>query len=306
MTTIPAGPSQAPRVDDHPGRVVAGTGTTPVRAPRDPWAWLTAPGLLLLVGFFGVALIFVISRSLTDPSPSNYQLVTQGVYVRTLINTFRAAALVAAAALVLGYAFAYAMLAGSKVLRALFALILVAEFATSWLARVYSWYILLQPTGVINHYLQQWGLISSPLPLMRNDFGMVVGTTHVLLPFMVLVLYASMRQVDMRTMVAAQSLGARRSQAFWHVFVPATVPGIVAGTGLIFVMTLGFYITPALLGNPSHTMISALIVTQTEQLGNFGTAATMSVTLLAVTLLSLAVASFAASRVSKAAGRRPA
>lgn len=277
-----------------------------VHKAREMWSLLALPGLALLVAFFGVALVLIVHRSLTDPSPGNYDLVTTRVYLETVGNTFRAAAIVTVATLVLGYAYAYAMHTGSRLLRTVFILILVAEFATSWLARVYSWYMLLLPNGVINRALEKLHLIKQPLHLLHNDFGMVVGTTHVLLPYMILVLYANMRQVDMATVVAAQSLGARRYQAFWHVFVPATRPGIVAGAGLIFVLTLGFYITPALLGDPTRTMISALIVTQTEQLGNFGTAATMSVTLLVLTLLTMLVAVGVARRVgARSQGGRP-
>lgn len=285
-----------PEVEERPEPGAAPEPAKP-RRPRELWSLLALPGLALLVTFFGVALVLIVDRSLTDPGPGNYDLITTRVFLETVGNTFRAAALVTVAALILGYAYAYAMHTGSRLLRAVFILILVAEFATSWLARVYSWYMLLLPNGVINRTLEKLHLINHPLHLLHNDFGMVVGTTHVLLPYMILVLYANMRQVDMSTVVAAQSLGARRYQAFWQVFVPATKPGIVAGAGLIFVLTLGFYITPALLGDPTRTMISALIVTQTEQLGNFGTAATMSVTLLVFTLLTMLVAVGVAGRV---------
>src|SRR5690606_31486372 len=127
-----------------------------------------------------------------------------------------------AVVLVAGYAYAYAMRVGPKPLRAVLIGVLVAEFSTSWLARAYAWQQLLQTKGVINRALINSGVIDEPLKLMRNDLGMVIGTSHVLLPFMILTLYANMRQVDLSTMVAAQSLGARRSQAFFKVFVPAT------------------------------------------------------------------------------------
>ena len=277
----------------------AKVGRKVVQALSDGWSWLAAPGLILLVGFFGAALVLVVHQSISGVGLSNYKTIFTSLYLHTLESTFRAALFTAVTTLVLGYSYAFAMVAATKPVRVLLILVLVAEFATSWLARAYAWYMLLQTTGVINHLLITAHIIRTPLTLMRNDLGMIVGTTHLLLPYMVLVLYASMRQVDMSTMLAAQSLGAKRYQAFWRIFVPATRPGIIAGAGLVFLLTLGFYITPALLGDPSHQMISALIVTQTEQLGNFGLAAAMSTGLLVVTLLTLFIVSAVAARTAR-------
>lgn len=276
-------------------------------APRrrwrpDSWSLLAVPGLALLVCFFGSALWFVVHRSFTDPSPETYSKISKGFYVSSFVSTFRAAFMVTVVVLLMGYAYAYAMRVGPKALRLVLIAILVAEFSTSWLARAYSWQQLLQTNGVINDALKALGLIDEPLKLMRNDLGMVIGTSYVLLPFMVLTLYANMRQVDLATMVAAQSLGAKRWQAFLRIFVPSTTTGIVAGAGLVFVMTLGFYVTPALLGDPSRLMISALVVRRASQYGDFGTASAMSVVLLVATLLVL----FLTSLVAKRARRREA
>lgn len=281
----------------------AETAPEPPRARRwrpDPWSLLAVPGLLVLLAFFGSALWFVIHRSFTDPGVETYSTISRDFYLDAFISTFRAAALVTVVTLVLGYAYAYAMRVGPAILRVALILILVAEFSTSWLARAYSWQQLLQANGVINDALRALGVIDEPLQLMRNDLGMVIGTSYVLLPFMVLTLYANMRQVDLATMTAALSLGARRYQAFWRIFVPSTTTGIVAGSGLIFVMTLGFYITPALLGDPSKLMISALVVRRASQFGDFGVASALSVALLVATLAGLMLTSF----VIKALTRR--
>jgi ABC-type spermidine/putrescine transport system permease subunit I len=293
-----------------PAQEAEGTAEPVVAAPRptpaarlawrpDPWSLLTVPGLVLIVGCFGSALWFVIHRSFTDPSASTYSTVASEFYVDAFVSTFRAAAMVTMVVLLLGYAYAYAMRVGPPALRALLIVILVAEFSTSWLARAYSWQQILQTNGVVNDVLRGLGIIEEPLTLMRNDLGMVIGTSYVLLPFMVLTLYANMKQVDLATMVAAQSLGARRYQAFWRVFVPSTTTGIVAGAGLIFVMTLGFYITPALLGDPSRLMISALVVRRASQYGDFGVASALSVVLLVATLLGLLITSAVAKRVTR-------
>lgn len=258
---------------------------------------IAIPGLLLLVGFFGSALVFVVHRSLTDPGTENYRTIATRFYVDIFVSTFRGAAIVTVVVLLAGYAYAYAMRVGPKPLRVVLIAVLVAEFSTSWLARAYAWQQILQTNGVVNRALTNVGVIDEPLQLMRNDLGMVIGTSHVLLPFMILTLYANMRQVDLSTMVAAQSLGARRSQAFFKIFVPATRTGIVAGCGLIFVLTLGFYVTPALLGDPSRQMISAFVVRRATQFGDFGVASALSAVLLVVTLVGLAVTGFAVSRL---------
>jgi putative spermidine/putrescine transport system permease protein len=268
----------------------------------DTWSMLTIPGLLLLVGFFGSALVFVIHRSLTDPGTENYSKIATSFYVDIFISTFRAAVIVMLVVLVLGYAYAYAMRVGPRPLRMCLIAVLIIQFSTSWLARAYAWQQLLQTNGIINKALRDTGIIDNPLQLMRNDLGMVIGTSHVLMPFMILTLYANMRQVDLATMVAAQSLGARRSQAFFRIFVPATRTGIVAGCGLVFVLTLGFYITPALLGDSSRQMISAVIVRRATQFGDFGVASALSAVLLLVTLLGLAVTGVAVSRLGRVKG----
>lgn len=287
-----------------PSERIGPSGTATDRGPRDPWSWLAVPGLLILIGFFGSALVFVIHRSLTDPGPVNFDKISTTFYVRIFISTFRAAAMVTIAVLVMGYAYAYAMRVGPTVLRVVLIVVLVIQFSTSWLARAYAWQQLLQNRGIVNKALMNIGLIDTPMKLMRNDLGMVIGTSHVLLPFMILTLYASMRQVDLATMVAAQSLGARRSQAFFKVFVPSTRAGIAAGCGLVFVLSLGFYVTPALLGDPRRQMISALIVNRATDLGDFGIASALSVVLLVTTLVGLAVTAVVVARLGRAGGRQ--
>lgn len=266
---------------------------------RDPWSLLSLPGIALLVVVFGSGLGFVVHRSLTDPGPSTYAEVLSGPYLTSILTTFRAAALVTMVVLILGYAYTYAMTVGPKLLRVVLVALLVAQFATSWLARAYAWQQLLQTNGVINRALQSLGIIDEPLELMRNDLGMVIGTSHVLLPFMVLTLYASMRQVDFTTLIAAESMGARRYQAFWRVLVPATRSGIAAGAGLTFVLTLGFYITPALLGDPTRQTISSLVVRRASQYGEFGVGSALSVVLLVVTLAVLGLTGLATNRISR-------
>jgi len=253
----------------------------------DAWSALAIPGLVFIVLGFGSTLVFAIARSLTDPSPANYLRLLDGVSGRALATTFQSSIVIALIVLVMGYIYAYAMLIGPKWLKIYLIAFLAIQFATSSVARAYAWVQLLQNNGVINKFLMATGLIDHPLKLMRNDLGAIIGTSHVLLPYMVLVLFASMRQVNLTTIVAARSLGANSWRALFEVFVPATRVGIVAGTGLVFVLGLSFYTTPALLGDASHQMISALVMNQAMAYGDFGGASTLAMGLVIITLLSL-------------------
>src|SRR5688572_24553146 len=120
-------------------------------------------------------------------------------------------------------------------------------FWTSWLVRTFAWMSLLRDTGLINDTLQRLGLIDEPLPLIRNVTGVVIGMTYILVPFMIFPLYASMTRMDWSLVRAARSLGASPRQAFLRVFLPLTLPGVAAGSVLVFVIATGFYVTPALL-----------------------------------------------------------
>jgi putative spermidine/putrescine transport system permease protein len=267
---------------------------------RDPWSFISIPGIAFIALGFGSALAFTVARSLTDPGPENYLRLLQGSSAHALMTTFRASVITALVVLVMGYFYAYAMRIGPKPLRIYLMIFLAVQFATSSVARAFSWVQLLQTNGVINKLLIGAGIIDHPLKLMRNDFGAIVGTSHVLLPHMVLILYASMQQVDLSTITAARSLGASASRAFLTIFVPATRIGILSGLGLTFILGLSFYATPALLGNPSSQMISALIMTQAEY-GNFGSASTLSVTLVGITLLGLFLTSAGLRRLRSGA-----
>lgn len=273
------------------------------RRRLDPWSLISMPGVVFLVLGFGSALAFTIARSLSDPGPENYYRLLEGTSARALVTTFRASAITALAVLLMGYFYAYAMRVGPKLLRIYLIAFLAIQFATSSVARAYAWVQLLQTNGVINKLLMGAGLIDHPLRLMRNDLGAIIGTSHVLLPHMVLILYASMQRVDLAMISAARSLGASASQAFFTVFVPATRVGILSGLGLTFILGLSFYATPALLGNPSSQMVSAQIMTQAEY-GNFGSASALSLTLVVLTLLGLFLVSAGSRRLQAGGGGR--
>jgi len=267
------------------------TGGAHVVRPARPkvfngWAVTIVPGLAFLIAFLLVPLGGMVVRSFTDPGPGNYRIfVENALYVRVLWTTLRTSAIVTVATLLLGYPYAYLMMrSGFKMTAVLGGLVLV-PFWTSILVRTYAWTVLLQDSGVINTTLERLGLIDSALTLMRNDLGVTIGMTHILLPYMVFPIYAVMLRIDSDLVPAAESLGARPSRAFVRVFWPLSLPGVFAGSLLVFILSIGFYITPALLGSPSNTMYSVLVADMVNRQLRFGVGSAMGVVLLVVTLV---------------------
>ena len=158
-------------------------------------------------------------------------------------------------------------------------------FLTSILIRTYAWMAILGRNGVVNQLLQAVGLTSAPMRLMHNELGVYVGMVHVLLPFMILPAYSVMSGIDRRLLHAAQSLGASPRKALVSVFLPLALPGIASGALLVFLIAIGFYITPALLGGPKQVMISNLIEVQVMELLNWGFGSALAFVLLAATVV---------------------
>ena len=164
-------------------------------------------------------------------------------------------------------------------------------FWTSLLVRTYAWLVLLQKKGLINNILIESGLITEPLKFVHNTTGTLIGMVHIMLPFLILPLYANMRSIDKDCLKAASSLGATPTRAFWTVFLPLTLPGLLAGLLIVFVLCLGFYVTPAILGGGKVIMAAMKISTNIEMYFNWGAASALGVVLLVVTGIILFVAS---------------
>jgi ABC-type spermidine/putrescine transport system permease subunit I len=168
----------------------------------------------------------------------------------------------------------------------------LVPFWSSLLVRTFAWEVILRDTGIINRTLAQLGLITSPLPLLRETYSVLIGMSQILLPFMVLPIYTVMRRIDPEYGKAAANLGAPPITAFRRVFLPLSLPGVVAGSLLVFILALGFYITPAVLGSPKNTMLSEFIVLKaTTGSLDWGLASAMAVVLLVLALVVLLVAS---------------
>jgi putative spermidine/putrescine transport system permease protein len=243
----------------------------------------------------------LLKRAAASPTPDyllaavDAQITPQGlvefvpdnssVYRQAFLRTISISATVTVLCLLLGYPVAW-MLANlpAKSSNRLMLLVIV-PFWTSLLVRTTAWYVLLQPGGVINSLLMGLGLATHPVPLIFNRAGVLIGMTHVLLPYMILAIYSVMKSVSPIYVRAAQSLGAHPFTAFVRVYVPQTLPGVGAGCFLVFVLALGYYITPALLGGAGDEMISQLIAIQTNTQLNWGLAGALSAYLVIFTAI---------------------
>ncbi|WP_119459656.1 ABC transporter permease [Rhodospirillaceae bacterium SYSU D60014] len=250
------------------------------------------PALVFLFVFMVAPLAVLFLRSVTEPTLGlgNYaELLGDATYGRVLFNTFTVATVVTVVTLALGYPVAWLLvILPSRVARWLFAIILLSMW-TNLLARTYGWMVLLQRTGVINRTLMDLGLISEPLPLVNNLAGVTIGMTYIMLPFIILPLHATLSAIDPAIMQAASIAGARPRQIFFRVLLPLSLPGIGAGCLMVFVMALGYYVTPALLGGASTTMLAELIAQQVQSLLNWGLGSAAAFILLTVTLILYAI-----------------
>lgn len=204
------------------------------------------------------------------------------LYINVLARTLWMTAVVTSACVILGYPLAYFLAHLSDALRSKLIMLVLLPFWTSLLVRTTAWFVLLQKHGLVNDLGIFLGLWSEPLELIYNRFAVYVAMTHVMLPFMVLPLYSVMLKIPGTYMNAAATLGAHPFRAFREVYLPLSFPGLGAGTLLVFIVTLGFYITPALLGGPADQMLSYYIAQNASNFGNWGLAAALSVLLLAV------------------------
>jgi putative spermidine/putrescine transport system permease protein len=252
---------------------------------------LVAPAIVLLVAIIGVPLLTIVLRSLSEPEwgTQNYAwFFGTPVNLIVLQRTFVISAWVTVVCVVCAYPYAYLMTAVGPKMRLLLVLCVLIPFWISGVVRTLSWVILLQDSGVINSTLKALGL--GTIRLIRTQTGVVIGMAQVLLPFMILPLYSVMKGIDLRLVRAAQSLGARPSWAFLTVYLPLSLPGVYAGAIIVFILALGFYITPALLGGPRSTMLSTLVQNQVLSLLQWGRGGAMGVVLLVATFLLLALA----------------
>ncbi len=210
------------------------------------------------------------------------EMLGETAYYRALFNTLEISLLSTALCLLLGYPLAYLM--ATTVLRArrVLMILVLVPFWTSILVRTFAWIVILGQNGLVNTTLIELGLADGPVKLLFNMTGVQIGMVHVLLPFMVFPLLAAMLRIDPNVMRVARSLGAPPRRAFLHIFLPLSRPGIAAGCVLVFLLAVGFYVTPALLGGPGQVTLATMIDMQINNFLNWGLAASLGVVLLVV------------------------
>jgi putative spermidine/putrescine transport system permease protein len=256
------------------------------------WPWLLlAPLAGYLAIFFAVPLADVAVMSVTHPEPGlqNYQRVlTGGLYQRVFLNTFLTAGVVTLGCLIVGFPLAWLMSVTTPTKAMLILLLVTMSFWTSFLVRTYAWMVLLGNNGPAIWAMQMLGM-ENPPQLLFTRFASALAMVHMLAPYMIMNIYSVMEKIDPALIRSAESLGAKGGSLFRHVYLPLTAPGIANGAVLCFVICLGFYVTPVLLGSPREQMIAGLIGRQIDEFLNFGMGSAMAIILLLVTLIILAV-----------------
>ncbi|MFM7609147.1 MAG: ABC transporter permease [Alphaproteobacteria bacterium] len=256
------------------------------------WWLLILPAFLLLLGFYVAPIVKVLLISFTDPEPGlqNYErLFTSASVQRVILTTLRICLITTALALLLGYALAYAITKASPQAKRWWLLAVLVPLWISVLVRAFAWVTLLRRQGLVNNTLMEIGIIQEPLQLVWNELGIIIGMVHYMVPFAVLPMLASMQEIDPRLLAAARGLGASRREVFLRVFLPLSKPGVIAAAVLVFIFSLGFYITPAILGGGKTLMVAEWISLQILDLIRWGLGTMMATMLVLTILVTLAI-----------------
>lgn len=259
----------------------------PRRSRRARGFWPALPALALLVIFFVGPVGGLLLRSVLDPRPTlaNYaEVFGSATYLRVFGNTFLVAGIVTVVTLLLAFPTAWFLAVAPRPWGAILFAVVILSMWTNLLTRTYAWMVLLQRTGLINKVLMGLGLTSGPLSLVNNLVGVTIGMTYIMLPFMVLPLQGTMRGLDPNVLRAASLCGASRTQVFGRVFLPLVSSGVGAGVLMVFVMSLGYYVTPALLGGTANMMLAELVAQLVQSLLQWGLAGAAAVILLTISL----------------------
>jgi putative spermidine/putrescine transport system permease protein len=288
----------------NPGRLSAARASWP---QRHRWFFVALIPIAILAVLFGYPVFEMFRRSLTDfldPAESglaNYQwFFDTPAQVTILRRTVVSALVTTGFALILGFPFAYLMTLVGFRWRIIMLGVVLMPFWTSLIVRTYSWIVLLQDNGPIVNLLDDLGF-GRPR-ILGTTVAVDIGMTQLMLPFMILPLYAQLTRIDRSLLLAAQGLGASPAKAFRLVYLPLAVPGILAGATVVFILSLGFYFTPALLGSTQNSLLSQQIVQQVTNLLAFGRGGAMAVILLVFTFLLLGLGALLSRRYTKALG----
>jgi spermidine/putrescine transport system permease protein len=261
---------------------------------------LVLPGIGWLALFFLVplAIIFVVSLGTKDQfgvvhfdhlTLEHYATALSPTFLPTVWNSFRYAALTTIFSIAIGYPIAYWISRYGGRNKTLLLILVMLPFWTSYLIRTYAWMIILRDNGVVNSVLQALGVLHEPVILLNTDLSVVLGMTYGFLPFAILPLYVSIDRLDDSLVAAARDLYASGSQAFRHVTLPLTMPGIIAAAILTFIPAIGDYVTPDLLGGAQTTTIAKVVQTQFLSARDWPSGASLGFLLMLVTIVGTLV-----------------
>jgi putative spermidine/putrescine transport system permease protein len=253
---------------------------------------LIGPLILFLAAAYVMPFLGVLEWSVTLPEPGlqNYATAaTDPLILSVMVRTFRICMIVTLVAVTAAYAISYIWVRGTPGQRLVMELCILIPFWISVLTRAFGWVALLSNRGLLNTWLTQLGVISEPLTMVRNEFGVVLGMAHFLIPFAVFPIASAMRNLDERVLLAARGMGATPRRVFWQVYLPMTGAGILGAAILTFVFALGFFITPAILGGGRSVMAAELIYLRIFQSPDWGLGAAISVMMMIVVGLLLSL-----------------
>jgi putative spermidine/putrescine transport system permease protein len=257
---------------------------------------LVAPLAIVLAGFFLVPILMLLPTSFGESVPGaglapgvwtteNYtRIVTDDFYREVIGRTLALGLFVTLACLTLGYPLAYLIARGPDRWRVPLILLVIFPMMLNLVVRSFGWITLLANRGLVNNLLMQAGVIATPLKLMFNLTGLMIGLTHIYLPFMVLMLVAAIRNVPRDVEAAAATLGSNRLHVFAAVTLPMTAPGILAGSILVFVLTISALVTPRMLGGPTYKVMATLIYDEYMQLLDWPSGSALSFALTCMAL----------------------
>ncbi len=277
----------------HNGSVLTAASEAPVRRMTFSNQMLLYPVLAFLLIFFVLPIGWFFVKSALDYD-GNFlsmllQTFTSKLFISVALKTVWLSLIVTLLALVCAYPVAYTMTRAGSFRFTLIVICVIVPYFTSIIVRTYSWMIILGTRGVINSVLMQLGLIDQPLNLMYNMVGVTIGMTYVLLPYFVLTLFSTMKGIDIWLLQAGRSMGASNFYIFRRVFLPLSMPGIVSGFLIVYILAVGFFITPALMGGPNDVMLAMLIQRNIEVSVNWPLASALALFLLVITLIIYAI-----------------
>jgi ABC-type spermidine/putrescine transport system permease subunit I len=246
------------------------------------------PALVFLLLFFVYPLIRLVLLSFGEQefTLDNYvRIISTPLYISVILNTIKLSIIVTAICLVIGFPVAYLLARLPENKASILFIFILIPFWTNLLVRTYAWMILLQSTGLINNFLEQIGILKQPISFMYNLIGVTIGMVYILLPFMIFPMYSVIKKIDNNLISASLNLGASPIQTFLKITLPLSKGGIGAGSLLVFILSMGFYITPTLMGGLNDITISMVIAQQVNAVGNWGFASALAMILFVLIVL---------------------